>query len=97
MTLDIKRFDAAEHILDDQDARFFLEAALAETTTDHLSAALDTVIRAKGLEQLARETGMSREHLNNILNPWGSEVKHEELLTVFKALGVSGAENSDAA
>ena len=97
MTVALKRFDAAEHILDDQDARFFLEAALVDSTPEHIASALDAVIRAKGLMALARETGLSRDQIGDILNPWGGKTDHQELLKLCEALGVSAANKSDAA
>ena len=93
---DARLFDAAEHLTDDQDYVYFLEDGLETDTVEEMSSALDSVIRAKGLASLAQHMGISRDELNDILNPYGGP-KRDELMKIYIALGVDPAKKSDAA
>ena len=93
---DLRLFDAAEHLVDDQDFVYFLEDGLETDTAEEMSSALDSVIRAKGLAALAQQMGISRDALNDILNPYGGP-KRGELMKIYLALGVDPAKKSDAA
>ncbi|HZF08146.1 MAG TPA: addiction module antidote protein [Thermoanaerobaculia bacterium] len=46
-----------------------LEAALQEGDTALVAAALGDIARAKGITQIARETGLGRESLYKALGP----------------------------
>jgi len=56
-------WDPAEHPRNDQDMGAYLEAALEEGDASLFAAALGDIARAKGMSQLARETGLGRESL----------------------------------
>lgn len=65
----------------------YVEAAVE--TGDHalLSAALGDIARAKGMTQVAREAGLTRESLYRSLSADG-DPKLSTLLSVLRALGV---------
>ncbi len=63
MTLETTPFDAAEYLETDEDIRLFLQTAAEEGTEGEFLHALKTVARAKGMTQIAKETGISRKEL----------------------------------
>jgi len=84
-------FDAASYLEDDEDIAGYLEEALKIAQEDadpaFLTVALGTVARARGMSQIAKDTGLSRESLYKAL---GSEGNPEfgTILKVVQALGL---------
>jgi probable addiction module antidote protein len=56
-------WDPAEHLETEEDMAAHLEAALEEGDPSLVAAALGDIARAKGMTQLARDTGLGRESL----------------------------------
>ena len=79
-------FDASEYIEDDEAARDFLLDAMESGDPRVIAGAIGDVARAKGMSQLARETGMSRESLYRAL----SEDGNPQLATVLRVLEALG-------
>lgn len=52
-----------------------------------MAAALGDIARAKGMSQIARETGLARENLYKALSPEGNP-EFATVLKVVKALGL---------
>ena len=65
----------------------YLEAALEDGDPKLVSAALGDIARAKGMTQIARETGLGRESLYKTLSPEGNP-ELATLLKVIHALGL---------
>ncbi len=65
-------WDVAEHLETDEDMAAYLEAALGEGDPALVAAALGDIARAKGMAQIARETGLGRESLYKALSPEGN-------------------------
>jgi len=63
MGLKIRKWDVAEHLKTDEDIMLFLDAILAENDVPLLMAAIGDIARAKGMTNIARETGLGRESL----------------------------------
>jgi probable addiction module antidote protein len=80
-------WDVAEHLETDEDMAAYLEAALAEGDPALVAAALGDIARAKGMTQIARETGLGRESLYKALSPEGNP-KFATILKVVRALGL---------
>lgn len=83
------RWDSAEHLRTDEDVRMYLEACFDEAGDDaaFLAHAFGMVARARGMMQLARETGLSREALYRSLSEEGNPTL-DTLLKVTRALGL---------
>jgi probable addiction module antidote protein len=83
------RWDPVDHLKTDEDMALYLDACLEEDTDDGLvvRAALNDVARARGMSQLARDTGISREGLYKALSPSGNP-EFSTVLKVIKALGL---------
>ena len=80
-------WDAAEHLKSEDDMALYLQAALEEGDPGLVAAALGDIARAKGMSQIARETGLGRESLYKALSPEGNP-EFSTVLKVIKALGL---------
>jgi probable addiction module antidote protein len=93
-------FDPSKFLGSDEAIKDHLEDAMDSGDAKVIAGAIGDVARAKGMSQLARETGMSRESLYRAL----SEEGNPQLSTVLKVLEAMGlklsielASKSDAA
>ena len=75
-------WEVTRYLDSDEAIAAYLDAALQENDPTLLAAALGDVARAKGMTQLARETGMGRESLYKALSLQGNP----ELGTVMKVV-----------
>ncbi len=81
-------WDAADHLSTEADRAAYLEAALAEDDPALVAAALGDIARAKGMTEVAHETGLGRESLYKALSPGGNP-EFATVLKVVRALGLS--------
>lgn len=80
-------FDAARYLDDDEAIAEYLTAILEADDPDLLLRALGDVARAKGMAQVAKESGLGRESLYKALAP-GAKPRFDTVLKVARALGV---------
>lgn len=80
-------WEPAEHLDSEEDMAAYLEAALEEGDASLVAAALGDIAKAKGMTQLARETGLGRESLYKALSPSGNP-EFATILRVVSALGL---------
>ena len=80
-------WDVAEHLETEEDMAAYLEAVLEDGDPALVAAALGDIARAKGMAQIARETGLGRESLYKALSPGGNP-ELATVLKVVKALGL---------
>ena len=80
-------WDPAEHLTTEGDMAAYLEAALEDGDPALIAAALGDIARAKGMSQIARETGLGRESLYKALSPDGNP-EFSTVLKVVRALGL---------
>ena len=83
------RYDVAEHLRTPAEMAAYLEACLAEANGDaaFIAKALGDIARAKGMTQVARDSGLSRESLYKALS--GERVPaFDTVLKVVSALGL---------
>ena len=79
-------FDAANYLNDEADIAAYLQAAIEDGDPAVLAAALGDIAKAKGMSQLARDTGLSRESLYKSLS--GDRAPSSDtLFKVIRALG----------
>jgi len=81
-------WDPVQHLETESDMAAYLESALEEADPALIAAALGDIARAKGMTQLARETGLGRESLYKALSPSGNP----EFATVMKVVAALGLE-----
>lgn len=82
-------YDAASYLKTEEDCALYLQAAIDEAEGDPslIVAALGDIARARGMMQLARETGLSREGLYKALSPEGNP-SFATIAKVIEALGL---------
>jgi probable addiction module antidote protein len=61
MALETLPWDPTEHLTTAEDVREYLEAAFEDGDPALIAAALGDVARARGMTEIAREAGISRE------------------------------------
>ena len=83
----ISKFDVAEHLDNEEVIAEYLALALENPDPNVFIAALADVAKARGITQLAKDTGLGRESLYKTLSP-GSKPRFETILKIAKALGV---------
>jgi probable addiction module antidote protein len=80
-------FEAARYLTDDDAVAEYLNAVLETGNLDHLLLALGDIARARGMAQVAKDTGLGRESLYKALAP-GAKPRFDTVLKVARALGV---------
>lgn len=83
------RYDVAEHLRTPEEMAAYLEACLEESEGDatFVAKALGDIARAKGMTQVARDSGLSRESLYKALS--GERTPSlDTILKVVNALGI---------
>ena len=83
----IRAFDAADYLDSDEVIAEYLNAALEDENPDVLLQAIADVAKARGMTQLARDTGLGRESLYKALTP-GAKPRYDTVLKLMRALGV---------
>jgi probable addiction module antidote protein len=83
------RYDVAEHLRTPAEMAAYLEACLEEAGDDaaFIAKALGDIARAKGMTQVARDAGLSRESLYKALSGERSP-GFDTILKVIGALGL---------
>ena len=83
------RYDVAEHLRTPEEMAAYLEACLEAAKGDaaFIAKALGDIARARGMTQVARDTGLSRESLYKALSGERSP-DFETILKVVSALGI---------
>ena len=80
-------YDAAEYLETAEDMAAYLEAALEDGEPSLIVKALGTIARARGMSQIARDTGLGRESLYKALSPEGNP-EFATVMKVVRALGL---------
>ncbi len=70
MTTKLRKWDSAEYLQTEEDIALYLEACMEEAGDDSafIAKALGTIARARGMTQLAKDTGLGRESLYKALS-----------------------------
>jgi probable addiction module antidote protein len=84
---DLPEFDITEHLDSDQAIAEYLSIVLEDNDSALLVAALGDIARAKGMTEIAKSTGMSRESLYKALRT-DAKPRFETIAKVCKALGM---------
>lgn len=87
MAIDTTLFDAAEFLDDATSQAELLADAFESGNATYIAQALGVVARARGMSEIAREAGVTREALYKALSERG-DPKLSTLLGVARALGV---------
>ncbi|HMK79714.1 MAG TPA: addiction module antidote protein [Xanthobacteraceae bacterium] len=87
MALKTTRWDASEFLDSDESIAAYLNAAFEEGDPGLIAASIGHVAKAKGMSQIARETGLSRENLYRALGDGGNP-ELSTMTKVMRALGM---------
>ena len=82
-----KTFDVAEFLEDEETIAEYLNMALEDPNPEMLLLAVRNIARARGMTQLARDTGLGRESLYKALSE-GAKPRYDTILKIVRALGV---------
>ncbi len=85
--IETRLYDSAEFLDTDEAVAEYLAAAVEDGDPALFRHALGVVARARGMTQIAREAGLSRESLYRALSPEGNP-SLDTALRVLKALNV---------
>ncbi len=86
MTVETKKWDIVEHLDTDERIALFLEAVFEDGDPAVIAAAIGDVARARGMSQIAKEAGLSRENLYRALSEGGNP-EFATILKVIRAIG----------
>jgi probable addiction module antidote protein len=83
------KYDVAEYLRTPEEMALYLEACLEEADNDasFIAKALGDIARAKGMSQVARDAGLSRESLYKALSG-DRNPGFDTILKVISALGL---------
>ncbi len=85
--LEVINFDIAQYLDDKEVVAEYLSQILAEGSTDELLDALGNIAKAKGMSQIASETGLGRESLYKTFHK-GTKPKFDTIMKVMQSFGV---------
>jgi probable addiction module antidote protein len=80
-------FDVADYLDSEEMIAEYLSVILDEDDPDLFIRALGDIARARGMTQIAKETGLGRESLYKALKS-GSNLRYQTVQKVLKALGI---------
>lgn len=85
--LGLKPFDVAEYLNDEETIQAYLMEVLKEGNQDEFLEALSDVARARGMTELAKQTGLGRESLYKTLSK-GSKPRFETIQKILAAFNL---------
>ena len=91
------RWDPVDDLTTEEDIALYFQACIEDDPGDGslVRAALGDIARARGMSQLARDTGLAREGLYKALSPDGNP-EFATIMKVIKALGLKlGAQSAE--
>ena len=86
MPLETRKWDVTEYLDTEERIALFLEAVFEDGDPASIAAAIGDVARARGMTNVARDSGLSRENLYKTLSENGNP-EFSTVLKVIKALG----------
>lgn len=88
--LKLSKWDVVDHLQTEEDMALYLDACVEDDPGDGslIRAALGDIARARGMSQLARDTGLAREGLYKALSAEGNP-EFSTIMKVIKALGLT--------
>ncbi len=84
---DLPDFDMADYLQTDEDVAQYLSVVMEEGDASLLASAMGDIARARGMSQIAKDSGITREALYKALRPQ-SQPRFETIGRVCKALGL---------
>jgi len=85
--IELTNFDIAQYLNNKEVIAQYLSSILANGSTDELLEALGNIAKAKGISQIAKDTGLGRESLYKTFNK-GSKVKFETIKKILDSFDI---------
>lgn len=85
---ELPEFDIAEHLKDDQDVAAYLTEIIEDGDASELAHALGVAARVRGMTEIARASGLTREAIYRALRP-GASPRFDTIARVCGALGLT--------
>lgn len=85
--MEITNFDIAEYLDNKEIIAEYLSQILADGDMDELLEALGNIAKAKGMSQIASETGLGRESLYKTFHK-GTKPRFDTIMKVMQSFGV---------
>ena len=86
-SLGVRPFDVADYLQTDEDIAEYLTQVLADGDIDELIRAIGYVAKARGMSQIAKDSGLGRASLYKALAP-GAQPRFDTVLKVMRALNI---------
>ena len=80
-------FDISQYLDSKEMIAEYLSQVLKDGSTDELLEAMGNIAKAKGMAQIAKDTGLGRESLYKTFTP-GSKPRFETIMKVLNSFGV---------
>ncbi|MCV6607522.1 MAG: putative addiction module antidote protein [Campylobacterales bacterium] len=87
MSIKLTNFDVAQYLDDKEVIAEYLSQILEDGDTNELLTAIGDIAKAKGMSQIAKDTGLGRESLYKAFND-GAKPRFETVMKVVNSLGV---------
>lgn len=87
METQLSRFDMAQYLDSEKAIAEYLTQVLEEGDIDELIRAIGHIAKARGMSQIAQESGLGRESLYKTFSP-GSKPRFDTIANVVKSLGL---------
>ena len=85
--IELTTFDIAEYLDNKEVVAEYLSQILADGDTDELLEALGNIAKARGISQIANETGLGRESLYKTFHK-GTKPKFDTIIKILQSFGV---------
>jgi probable addiction module antidote protein len=85
--VELTNFDIAQYLDNKEVIAEYLSQILADGDMDELLEALGNIAKAKGMSQIASETGLGRESLYKTFHK-GTKPKFDTIMKILSSLGV---------
>ena len=82
----ITQFDIAEYLTDDETIAAYLAEILQDGNDEEFIAALNDIARAKGMNEIAQKSGISRESLYQTLS--SKKPSFENVRKILQAINI---------
>jgi probable addiction module antidote protein len=83
----LSNFDVAQYLDNEQMIAEYISQVLEDGDTDELLEAIGHIAKARGMAQIAKDTGMGRESLYKSFKA-GAKPRFETVMKVLKSLGI---------
>jgi len=87
MSIELNEFDVSKYLDSKEMIAEYLSQVLADGDMDELLSAIGHIAKAKGMTQVAKDTGLGRESLYKTFAK-GSKPKFETVMKVVNSFGV---------